>query len=47
MQVFGMLLVSAEVPEGLTPGAQPLVLKVGENDNSSRGVTVWRGDFRA
>jgi uncharacterized protein (TIGR03437 family) len=39
-QVYGMLEVDAEVPEGIGPGAQPLVLKVGDSDNSEQKVTV-------
>lgn len=39
-EVWGMLQVTAFVPNGLAPGAQPLVLKIGQNDNSAQGVTV-------
>ena len=41
MRVSGMLQVSAEVPEGAGSGPQPLVLKVGDNDNARQNVTVW------
>jgi hypothetical protein len=36
-----MLEVTVEIPAGLEPGAQPLVLKIGENDNADQNVTVW------
>jgi uncharacterized protein (TIGR03437 family) len=41
MRVSGMLEVTVEIPAGLEPGAQPLVLKIGENDNADQNVTVW------
>ena len=39
-QVSGMLQVDAFVPDGIDSGAQPLLLKVGDNDNSPQNVTV-------
>lgn len=41
MRVSGMLQVTAEIPAGIGPGAQPLVLKIGENANTQQNVTVW------
>lgn len=41
MRVSGMLQVTAEIPEGIGSGAQPIVLKIGENDNAKQSVTVW------
>jgi uncharacterized protein (TIGR03437 family) len=41
MRVSGMLQVTAEIPEGIGSGAQPVVLKVGQNDNAQQNVTVW------
>jgi trimeric autotransporter adhesin len=43
-QVYGMLEVDAEIPEGTGSGVQPLVLKVGDSDNSEQKVTVWVRD---
>ncbi|MCW5982954.1 MAG: IPT/TIG domain-containing protein [Bryobacteraceae bacterium] len=40
-RVSGMLEVTTEVPAGIGAGAQPIVLKVGENDNARQNVTVW------
>lgn len=40
-QVTGMLEVDADVPIVIEPGAQPIVLKIGENDNSVQKTTVW------
>lgn len=36
LKVSGMLEVTARIPEGIEAGAQPVVLKVGESDSSSR-----------
>ncbi|MCC6585760.1 MAG: IPT/TIG domain-containing protein [Bryobacterales bacterium] len=41
MRVSGMLQVTAQIPPGLAPGAQPLVLKIGESGNAAQKVTVW------
>lgn len=41
MRVLGMLEVVVEIPEGIESGAQPIVLKIGENDNARQNVTVW------
>lgn len=41
MRVSGMLEVTVEIPEGVGSGAQPVVLKVGENDNADQNVSVW------
>jgi uncharacterized protein (TIGR03437 family) len=41
MRVSGMLQVTAEIPVGVGSGAQPVVLKIGENDNAAQNVTVW------
>jgi uncharacterized protein (TIGR03437 family) len=41
MRVSGMLQVTAEIPEGIGSGAQPVVLKIAENDNTQQNVTVW------
>jgi len=40
-QVFGMLEVDVDVPAGIEPGAQPIVLKIGDNDNAAQRATVW------
>lgn len=37
----GMLQIDAAVPEGIGPGAQPIVLKIGDYDNSQQNTTVW------
>lgn len=41
MRVLGMLEVVVEIPEGIESGAQPIVLRIGENDNARQNVTVW------
>jgi uncharacterized protein (TIGR03437 family) len=41
MRVLGMLEVVVEIPEGVGSGPQPIVLKIGENDNAGQNVTVW------
>lgn len=41
MRVSGTLQVTAQIPPSLSPGAQPLVLKIGESDNADQKVTVW------
>ena len=41
MRVSGMLQVTAEIPEGVGSGLQPVVLKIGDNDNAQQNVTVW------
>jgi uncharacterized protein (TIGR03437 family) len=38
---WSVLQVNAVVPSGLSTGAQPVVLKIGANDNSRQSVTVW------
>jgi uncharacterized protein (TIGR03437 family) len=38
--VSGVLQVNAVVPDGLAPGSQPVVLRIGQNDNSQQQVTV-------
>jgi len=40
-QVSGMLEVDVDVPAGIESGAQPIVLKIGDNDNSAQRATVW------
>jgi uncharacterized protein (TIGR03437 family) len=39
-EVAGMLQINAVVPQGIGSGAQPVVLKIGANDNSAQQVTV-------
>jgi len=39
-KVSGMLQVNAVVPEGIGSGSQPIVLKIGDNDNSQQPVTI-------
>ena len=39
-RVAGTLQVNARIPEGIGDGAQPIVLKIGANDNSNQNVTV-------
>lgn len=39
-QIFGLLQVTAYVPNGIGTGLQPLVLKIGQNDNSLQAVTI-------
>jgi uncharacterized protein (TIGR03437 family) len=39
-QVWGLLQINAIVPDNAPSGAQPLVLKVGDNDNSEQKVTI-------
>lgn len=41
IRVSGMLQVTVEIPESVGSGAQPVLLKVGENDNAEQNVTVW------
>ena len=38
---IGILQVNAIVPEGVSAGEQPIVLKIGENDNSSQKATLF------
>ena len=38
--VSGMLQVNAVIPAGLAPGNQPVVLTVGQNNNSAQNVKV-------
>ncbi|PWT98657.1 MAG: hypothetical protein C5B51_28740 [Terriglobia bacterium] len=38
---WSVLQVNAVVPGGIGSGAQPVVLKIGANDNAQQGVTVW------
>ena len=37
---WSLLQVNAEVPDGVAPGPQPLVLTVGQNSNAQQNVTV-------
>ncbi len=37
---WSVLQVNALVPDGLSPGDQPVVLKIGANDNSQQKVTI-------
>jgi uncharacterized protein (TIGR03437 family) len=39
-QVWGLLQVNAVIPDGVPPGPQPVVLKVGDTDNSQQKVTI-------
>src|SRR5262249_7131133 len=39
-QPWGLLQVNAIVPDGVASGPQPLVLKIGDNDNSQQKVTI-------
>lgn len=39
-EVAGMLQINAVVPQGIGSGAQPVVIKIGNNDNSAQQVTV-------
>jgi len=39
-EVAGMLQINAFIPQGIGSGAQPVVLKIGNNDNSAQQVTV-------
>jgi uncharacterized protein (TIGR03437 family) len=41
MRVLGMLQVTAEIPEGVGAGAQPVTLTVGDNNSAEQNVTVW------
>jgi uncharacterized protein (TIGR03437 family) len=36
----GMIQINAVVPQGIGSGAQPVVLKIGNNDNTAQQVTV-------
>lgn len=38
---YSLLQVNAVVPEGAGSGPQSVVLKIGANDNSQQGVTIW------
>jgi uncharacterized protein (TIGR03437 family) len=38
--ISGLLVVKAVVPSGLDPGPQPVLLTIGQNDNSQQQVTV-------
>jgi uncharacterized protein (TIGR03437 family) len=38
---WSVLQVNAAVPQGTGSGPQPVVLKIGANDNSQQRVTVW------
>ena len=35
-----MMQINAYVPQGLSPGPQPVVLKIGESDNSAQQFTL-------
>lgn len=39
--VAGVLQINAIVPVGVDSGAQPIVLKIGDNDNSRQRTTIW------
>jgi uncharacterized protein (TIGR03437 family) len=39
-EVWGTLQVNALVPTGIGSGPQPVVLTVGQSDNTTQGVTV-------
>jgi uncharacterized protein (TIGR03437 family) len=39
-QVWGLLQINAVVPDNVASGVQPVVLKIGQNDNSSQNVTM-------
>ena len=39
-EVWDLVSVSVVVPEGLSSGQQPIVVKVGDYDNSAQNVTV-------
>jgi uncharacterized protein (TIGR03437 family) len=39
-QVWGFLQINAIIPTGIGSGPQPVVLKIGDNDNSQQKVTV-------
>ena len=38
---WSVLQVNAVVPDGVGSGPQPILLKIGPNDNSQQNVTVW------
>ncbi len=38
---WSVLQVNAVVPDGVGSGPQPILLKIGANDNSQQNVTVW------
>ena len=38
---WSVLQVNAVVPAGLGSGPQPVVLKIGANDNSAQAVSLW------
>jgi uncharacterized protein (TIGR03437 family) len=38
---WAVLQVNAVVPAGVASGQQPVVLKIGANDNSLQNVTMW------
>lgn len=40
LSIWSVLQVNAIVPNGLSPGDQPLVLRIGSNDNAQQKVTV-------
>jgi uncharacterized protein (TIGR03437 family) len=39
-EISGLLQINAVIPQGIGSGAQPVVLKIGANDNSAQQVTV-------
>ena len=39
-QVFSLLQITAYVPDGISSGTQPVVLKIGQSDNSHQAVTM-------
>jgi uncharacterized protein (TIGR03437 family) len=39
-EVWGMLQINAFVPDGIGSGPQPMVLAIGQNDNSEQKVTI-------
>jgi uncharacterized protein (TIGR03437 family) len=40
LSLWSVLQVNAVVPEGLNAGPQPVVLKIGANDNAEQRATV-------
>jgi uncharacterized protein (TIGR03437 family) len=40
-KVAGTLKINAIIPKDIPSGLQPVVLKIGDNDNSTQNVTVF------